>query len=618
MKRNRITLMATIAVAAVLSVITTRPCAAQLTPTDLNPPGAYYSRAYCINASGQTAGFAGYLVYDESGNFVDWYGRAVLWDSAGNMTTLDPDGVFGNTEAQAMNDNGQVTGTWGNATGSGAFIWDSVHGMRDIGALSYNGVNDWSIYPTAINASGWVIGSSVYSPGGGWTYGRTWIYRDGTLEQVIDAAGHRIAGLAINDAGQVTGQQNDPPADGDYYPAVIWEKPVGASSPTVTILTPGANFQGVAINASGQVAIWNGWWDDIKIWQPDGTRNADGTLGGTLTSLGITTHYPSAMVRAVDIDDSGRIYGTAEYGSSDPAETWSKMWAWQNGAITDMASPGGLNNTSGCLHANNNGQFAGSYMVPGSSGDPWDFGFNGFIWNVSLNTLDDLPGLGSSSFIQGINDSGQMAGFGDTSDGDEHACAWGLSVPVNQPPTLTVPSAPLTGVVGSPVTFTATATDPDNDALTFGLGANAPAGASIDSQSGAFTWTPASAGTYTLDVTVTDAGGLSDTKPVTVDVSAMVLSGVTLTARNAKTITVTVMISNPNATTAYNVTVTAASLGGLNTTVSLPLVYGAIKPGASKKCTLQFKNVPSGEQTLTVNGTSSLGDFFTSQTVTVP
>jgi hypothetical protein len=64
---------------------------------------------------------------------------------------------------------------------------------------------------------------------------------------------------------------------------------------------------------------------------------------------------------------------------------------------------------------------------------------------------------------------------------------------------------------GDLVSFTAQATDVNLPAqnLTFTLGAGAPTGASIDPQSGAFTWTPAEAqgpGSYLIGVIVTDDG----------------------------------------------------------------------------------------------------------------
>src|SRR5439155_18397507 len=66
---------------------------------------------------------------------------------------------------------------------------------------------------------------------------------------------------------------------------------------------------------------------------------------------------------------------------------------------------------------------------------------------------------------------------------------------------------------GSTLTFTATASDADLPAnnLTFSL-LGAPAGASIDSATGVFTWTPSEAqepGSYTFSVRVTDDGSPS-------------------------------------------------------------------------------------------------------------
>ncbi len=107
---------------------------------------------------------------------------------------------------------------------------------------------------------------------------------------------------------------------------------------------------------------------------------------------------------------------------------------------------------------------------------------------------------------------------------------------------------------------------------------------------------------------------------LTAPVSALDISDVTVTSPSAKSpnIKVTVQIGNPSDTTVYDVMVTSAGLGGVDSKSDLPLVYGAIKPGESKKCTLTFMGIPPGEQTLTIRGTSSLGDFFTTQTVTVP
>lgn len=76
-------------------------------------------------------------------------------------------------------------------------------------------------------------------------------------------------------------------------------------------------------------------------------------------------------------------------------------------------------------------------------------------------------------------------------------------------------------VKNSTLTFTATATDADaNTKFTYSL-IGAPAGASINATSGAFTWTPATAGSYGFKVRVTDNSALKlyDEESITVTVT---------------------------------------------------------------------------------------------------
>ena len=99
--------------------------------------------------------------------------------------------------------------------------------------------------------------------------------------------------------------------------------------------------------------------------------------------------------------------------------------------------------------------------------------------------------------------------------GDNDSRTFTLTVTeVDSPPVLD-PIGQQTVNVGGTVTFTATASDPDipEGDLTFSLDSGAPAGATIDPQTGAFSWTPtAQQGTGFFDVTVrvTDDTGLDD------------------------------------------------------------------------------------------------------------
>jgi hypothetical protein len=82
----------------------------------------------------------------------------------------------------------------------------------------------------------------------------------------------------------------------------------------------------------------------------------------------------------------------------------------------------------------------------------------------------------------------------------------------------------VTMTANSTMTFTATSTDADTPAqtLSYSLDAGAPAGSSINSSSGAFTWTPGATGTFNITARVTDngPGNLSDPESFTVNVNA--------------------------------------------------------------------------------------------------
>lgn len=135
-----------------------------------------------------------------------------------------------------------------------------------------------------------------------------------------------------------------------------------------------------------------------------------------------------------------------------------------------------------------------------------------FTW-----TPTEAQGPGSYTFTVRVTDDGVP------SLGDEEEITITV-LEVNRAPVLD-PIDDASVDEGSELSFTATATDPDLPAntLTFSLAAGAPAGATIHSTTGAFTWTPADGpgDTQEISVIVTDDGtpALADTVTFTVTVN---------------------------------------------------------------------------------------------------
>ncbi|RKZ36784.1 MAG: hypothetical protein DRQ49_17345 [Gammaproteobacteria bacterium] len=94
------------------------------------------------------------------------------------------------------------------------------------------------------------------------------------------------------------------------------------------------------------------------------------------------------------------------------------------------------------------------------------------------------------------------------------------STSVNNPPVLDAIAHPTSVTVGITITFIATASDPDGNNLSFSL-ENAPTDATIDTNSGVFTWTPSDTGVFNMTVKVMDNGNppLSDTESLSITVN---------------------------------------------------------------------------------------------------
>ncbi len=526
MKLKTKTITWTIALATLLTLAVTRPCAAGIPANALPLPSGYPAGlAYAVNASGQAAGWG----MDTNG----LPAAACVWKADGTPVVLPLLAGYGSAEANAINDSGVVVGHC--ASAADLYIWhatawtpnaDGSYTATDLGVLE----GQTGSAAVAINAQGQILCNN--GDGGSYPY---FLWENGVKTKIALSDGTPIHaggiglffgnGLLSSD-GRVAGTVY---WDVEDEGVVLWQK-TSSGDIVITSLTGGPEDTAFAVSPNGVVGYMHN--DGLFLYDANTAITTPVDSTPWTSADGSITNTPYWIM---SVNDQGQaLVGVLAYDSMTDA-TSLVPWVWQSGNWTQIPInsllPAGSELYEAIGVINNSGQVAGFAFTYNPS-----VTVTGFGWSAGTGIVELAPPSGTDMGIPlALNDSGLAVGGGELSS--------------------------------------------DNSVIL-------PA-----------TWN------------------------LTAPASALTISGVTVSSPSPKSpnITVTVQISNPSTTaTAYNVTVTAASLGGVNTKSALPLVYGAIKPGASKKCTLQFKNVPSGQQTLTINGTSSLGDFFTTQTVNVP
>lgn len=151
---------------------------------------------HAMNESGQVAG---------SAQLTGGYWDAVIWDAAGNPTSLQArSGVFTKeSHAVAINESGVVAGfRYTDYFERGAFIWSAQTGVVDLGAPAGAG-NKRAQSAVAINDSGVVIGDYGSDQSFYWTQETGMLL----LNDLIDGfpAFTGLGVTAINKAGQIVG-----------------------------------------------------------------------------------------------------------------------------------------------------------------------------------------------------------------------------------------------------------------------------------------------------------------------------------------------------------------------------------------------------------------------------
>ena len=305
---------------------------------------------------------------------------------------------------------------------------------------------------TAINAKGQVVGEAISADGTSWV---PFLYSKGKMTNLgTTSEGGVGTAYAINNHGVAAGE--------DYSTGNSWYHASMYTSGHVLDLYPNSQFEGAyGINDNLQVVGYcqagnNGTYG-YSLYHPC----LYDVNAGEFTDLGLLPGYESGSASA--INNNGQIVGTC----NNEMGTWSEAFIYSNGQMTDLGKlPGTWSSAATALNAN--GQIVGTCYSEGffySNGVMTDLGnlpgyrfctpeaindsgqvvgciqsdsvASAFIYSsgtmVNLNTLISPSSQWSLISATGINDAGQIVGYGTDPAGAEEAF---LLTPVPEPSTL--------------------------------------------------------------------------------------------------------------------------------------------------------------------------------------
>jgi len=259
----------------------------------------------------------------------------------------------------------------------------------DLGGVAGSG----SAQAMAINDLGQIVGKSA---------NHAFLWEHGTMTDLGTLGGHVSSANAISDRGQVVGESET--AAGEIH-AFVWEnrlmRDLGTAGETSS--AHGINNAGVIVGAMFAKNIRGG----AVVWK-DGVRQYLGDLGPS--GSGST---------AMAINNDGEIAGVSS-GFADNGGGVVRAVIWQNGAIRDIGTLGGLHSTANAL--NNQGEVVGWAEVRDqlTLAFSWKDGVMHQLGMLSNGSV--APGNGTQAAA--INDQGQVVGSALNSKGESRAVIW--------------------------------------------------------------------------------------------------------------------------------------------------------------------------------------------------
>ena len=308
-----------------------------------------------------------------------------------------------------------------------AFIWDSVHGLKDLGTLK----NEANSASYGINDSGTVVGTSwtttvIYHKGkhgygGGYTWktvqnGFLWTSGGGMSD-----LGNDVYPEAINNSGEMMGGNG-------LWSGKTWTSLGNLPGGTLTIA------QG--LNNDGQVVGYsmnnNSTFEEGYLWTPSSPNG----LSGSMIDLGSFDTTGAGFSSAGAINGQGWVTGWAENADRSGGAAHAFIWKPSapnatTGAMADLGTLAtnpypGLSQSEG-LAINSSGVVVGDSNPAGATSQNqtdaviWQPGSGGSYTLSDLNSLIPSGTGWTLTKAEAINDAGLIVAFGQQNGGAVHA-----------------------------------------------------------------------------------------------------------------------------------------------------------------------------------------------------
>ncbi len=358
-----------------------------------------------------------------------------VWAVA-NYTVTDLGVLSGGniSAAYAINNSGNVVG-YSTTTMSGnahAILYVSGNDtLIDLGYLM-DGGTEVDAVAYAINDSGNIVGSSEnflhvhravsYSGGEATDLG--------SLVPASDAYGSTAFGVTLSGNNTIIVGRSDNDIDAFHH---AFRDINGTMTSLTSVLSNSNSTLAYAINATGTV---------VGEFRSGSRTLAFSLTGNTMTSLGALASNTSSEATAINA--SGVAVGD---GTTLTSQTHALRFS--GGAVTDLGALGdGTFSLGKAINAS--GQIVGISHTTNST-------YHAFIYDGgAMHDLNDLLPLDPDWVLesaQGINDAGQIVGYGTNPDGAEHAY---LLTPIDEAPGVITQSGDATVALSANATFTAT------------------------------------------------------------------------------------------------------------------------------------------------------------------